>query len=109
GISGDNVSGSPALSADGGVLAFVSSADDLTGGDHNGTVDVFARGLTIDPHTHALTLGPTTLVSVTRAGTSGNGDSLNPVVSADGRFVAFESSASDLVAGDSNGPNGTDV
>lgn len=48
--------------------------------------------------------GTTTLVSANRLGTgSGNGPSTTPVLSDDGRFVAFSSSASDLVENDTNG------
>ncbi|HEV3023150.1 MAG TPA: hypothetical protein VGX76_11815, partial [Pirellulales bacterium] len=43
------------------------------------------------------------LVSATPSGVSGNGYSNGPVISADGRFVAFTSYASDLVPGDFNG------
>lgn len=47
--------------------------------------------------------GTTTLISVNRFGTgSGNGNSVFPVLSADGRVVAFMSFASDLVANDTN-------
>ncbi|MSO21708.1 MAG: hypothetical protein EXQ58_00330 [Acidobacteria bacterium] len=57
--------------------------------------DIFVRDLQA---------GITTLVGVNRAETSsGNGDSGYPVLSADGRFVAFESQANDLVANDANG------
>ena len=104
---------SVSVSADGRYVVFSSAASDLvtsdnngaggSGGgggvtvitspisDNNGNVDVFERDLL---------LGTTTLVSVDRAGTaSGFGDSDDPRVSADGRFVLFESSAPDLVAG----------
>ena len=58
--------------------------------DTNGHSDIFVRDLQS---------GTTTLVSVNQAGTaSGNGFSENPLISADGRFVAFVSEASDLVA-----------
>jgi hypothetical protein len=51
-----------------------------------------------------LQTGTLTLVSLNSAGTAGgNASSVNPVISADGRFVAFESRASDLVANDTNG------
>jgi Tol biopolymer transport system component len=81
----------PALSADGRYVAFYSYASDLVGGDTNGTSDVFV---------HDLQAGTTTLVSVKSAGAgSGNGYSLDPVLSPDGRYVAFQSGASDLVAG----------
>jgi len=83
------------LSADGRFVAFTSRASDLVANDNNGTTDVFVRDLQT---------GTTTLVSVNRFGTdSGDGPSFGPVLSADGRFVAFESEASDLVAVHTNG------
>jgi Tol biopolymer transport system component len=51
--------------------------------------------------------GSLTLVSKTAAGTVGNGNSETPVVSANGRYVAFESQADNLVPGDTN--NAMDV
>ncbi len=84
-----------AVSPDGRFVAFFSAASDLVATDTNGADDVFMRDLQTRT---------TTLVSFNRAGTnSGNHDSLHPSLSADGRFVAFESLASDLVTTDSNG------
>jgi Tol biopolymer transport system component len=88
---GNSGSDSPAISADGRFVAFISGASDLTANDTNGNMqDVFVRDLR---------MGTTALLSINRLGTgSGNGDSSNPpVISADGRFVAFRSRASDLV------------
>ena len=66
-------------------MAFQSGASDLVANDTNGTTDVFVRDLQ---------LGTTTLVSINRFGTgSGNsfsGGPAGPVISADGRFVAFQ-------------------
>jgi Tol biopolymer transport system component len=89
---------SPAISADGRYVVFSSLASDLVANDTNGTFDVFVRDLQ---------MGTTALVSVNRFGTgSGNSASFfSPVISADGRFVAFPSLASDLVANDTNGTN----
>src|SRR5205807_9227046 len=70
----------------------------LISGDTNGATDVFVR----DRQT-----GTTERVSVASGGRQGNGFSLGPVLSADGRFVAFHSAATNLVAGDTNGA--TDV
>jgi Tol biopolymer transport system component len=89
----------PGVSADGRFVVFVSAADNLVTNDSNGTFDVFVRDRQ---------LGKTTLVSVNAAGTrSGNGPSHSPTISANGQFVVFESSASDLVANDTN--NAADV
>jgi Tol biopolymer transport system component len=79
----------PAISRDGRLVAFASAAGNLTNGDDNGQIDVFVR---------ALAGSSTSLVSVARNGTA-NGPSTNPAISADGRFVAFESAASNLVSG----------
>lgn len=85
----------PVLSADGRYVAFVSQANNLvaeaTSTPH---LDVFVRDL--------LT-GTTTLASVNASGTSGGrGNSIFPSISADGRWVAFESEAPDLVTNDTN-------
>ena len=82
-----------ALSADGRYVAFTSFAQDLVPGDTNGSGDVFVR----DRWT-----GTTELVSVSSAGVLGNGNSEEPSISADGRYVAFHSNANNLVAGDTN-------
>jgi hypothetical protein len=83
------------LSANGRFVAFASFASDLVTNDTNGTGDIFVRDL----KDHV-----TSLVSVDQSGTvSGNGNSFGAVISAEGRFVAFGSGATDLVANDSNG------
>jgi Tol biopolymer transport system component len=84
----------PVLSGSGGHVVWVSRAANLSIQDANGSVrDVFVRDL------QART---TTLVSVNMNGISGNGPSESPSISADGRWVAFASRASDLVVGDTN-------
>jgi Tol biopolymer transport system component len=82
--------GSPAISADGRYVAFVSESPNLASADRNGMADVFL----FDRFT-----GSTTLVSRAAEGGSANGLSLNPALSKDGRFVAFQSDASNLVCG----------
>jgi Tol biopolymer transport system component len=74
-------------SGDGRFVAFASRADDLVRGDMNGVCDVFV---------HDRSNGATTLVSALPSGVQGNGDSTDPVISDDGRFVAFVSVASNL-------------
>ena len=81
------------LSANGRFVAFSSSASNLVPGDTNKTSDVFVR----DRAT-----GVTSRVSVSSNESQGNGGSDLPTVSADGRYVAFTSEASNLVAGDTN-------
>lgn len=84
----------PVASANGRFVAFHSTGFTLSPIDNNGRRDVFVRDLET---------GTTTLVSVNLAGTaSGNGDSQKPTISADGRYVAFESTANNLVANDNN-------
>lgn len=94
GEGGDGASLSPSLSADGRVLVFTSKATDLIPGltlAHPGE-NVYAW----DRATGSLSLVSRSAASPTR---SGNNTSFGPVVSADGRFVAYHSGASDLVAG----------
>jgi Tol biopolymer transport system component len=91
---GNQDSWASAVSADGRYVAFVSSADNLVGNDGNGARDVFV----VDRFS-----GDIERASVASGGQEGNGDSLNPAISADGRYVAFESMASNLAANDGNG------
>src|SRR5207249_3430991 len=95
---GNDTSLGSALSADGRFVAFDSAATDLVAGDTNGASDVFV---------HDRQTGMTERVSVASDGTQGNNASSCPALSADGRFVAFDSDATNLVAGDTNGA--TDV
>jgi Tol biopolymer transport system component len=83
-----------AISADGRFVAFGSDAGNLVPGDTNQDGDVFV---------HDRQTGATERVSVDSLGTQGNGESELPGISADGRFVAFDSGASNLVPGDTNG------
>jgi Tol biopolymer transport system component len=98
GNQGNGVSSFPSISADGRYVAFSSGATNLVPGDTNGKTDVFVRDLQT---------GTTTRVSVDSNGNQGNNGSQTPSMSADGRYVAFFSDASNLVPGDTNGA--TDV
>jgi len=94
--AGNGFSSTPALSADGRFVAFISYASDLVANDTNGKSDVFVRDFKT---------GTTKLVSINSTETdSGNDNSVYPAlsISADGRFVAFHSDASDLVENDTN-------
>src|SRR6266508_724951 len=83
-----------ALSKDGRFVAFRSAATNLVPDDTNNTWDVFL---------HDQQTGQTTRVSVDSFGNQGNGGSIRPALSADGAVVAFNSDATHLVMGDTNG------
>jgi Tol biopolymer transport system component len=87
----------PAISADGRFIAFESEADNLVGGDQNRTADIFLRDT-------CATATPNSTVRISSAidGGDANGPSAHAAISADGRFVAFDSLASNLVANDFN-------
>ncbi|HEY0696977.1 MAG TPA: hypothetical protein VGD43_04130, partial [Micromonospora sp.] len=82
------------LSADGRHVAFVSNGPDIVGGDTNDIHDVFLRDLRT---------GRTERISVGDTGNQADNASIDPTVSADGRYVAFASNAGNLVPGDTNG------
>lgn len=84
----------PAISADGRFVAFASTATTFAANDANEQLDVFV---------HDRITGATALVSVGGSGSPATGSSELPSISADGRYVAFVSSAADLVQGDTNG------
>ena len=84
----------PAISTDGRYIVFYSAASNLVAGDTNGTSDVFVRDRVS---------GATTRASVATGGSQANGFSGRVAISADGRYVAFFSDATNLVAGDTNG------
>ena len=86
----------PSISADGRFVVFASDAANLVPGDTNGSSDIFLRDLSSNT---------TTRISVDSAGsqtTISNFGSGNPSISADGRFVAFDSDATNLVPGTTN-------
>lgn len=92
--SSGGISTLPAVSGDGRYIAFASTATNLVSGDTNNREDVFVRD----------TVANTTIrVSISTGGTAGNGNSSYPTISSDGRYVAFESTATNLVTGDGNG------
>jgi len=94
GTPGNSESSSPALSADGHYVAFSSWATNLVSGDTNDAPDIFVRDLQT---------GAMARVSIAADGTQANGYSYSPALSSDGRFVAFSSDATNLVANDTNG------
>jgi Tol biopolymer transport system component/pimeloyl-ACP methyl ester carboxylesterase len=109
GLVGNDSSGPAALSADGAHVAFESDADNLSSEDDNSVTNVFVRDLQT---------GQTVLVSRAggASGAAGNGSSSDavsgafadngtygPAISADGRYVAFASRATNLTTNDNNG------
>ncbi|MDP2674600.1 MAG: calcium-binding protein [Dehalococcoidia bacterium] len=96
----------PSLSQpDGRYVAFFSLSSNLAVGDTNLDFDVFVHDRDTDADGVFDEAGAiaTTRVSVDSFGVQGNDLSANPSVSGDGRYVAFDSDASNLVAGDTNG------
>jgi Periplasmic component of the Tol biopolymer transport system len=94
GVQGDVLGfGDMAISADGRYVAFVSGSRNLVHGKTSPTADVFVRDRWA---------GTTTRVSLAGDGSEANGGSFNPAISADGRYVAFNSFATNLVPGDVN-------
>ena len=93
GTKGNGKSQYPSISGDGSTIVFDSDSTNLVAGDTNAFNDVFARNL----HT-----GVTTRVSTDSLGTQGNDNSQNATVSGDGRYVVFESAATNLVNIDIN-------
>ena len=91
----------PSISPDGRYVAFASSDNNLVPGDTNGVFnDLFLRDACLGVTTACT---PSTIrVSVATDGTQGNSDSIISSISTGGRFVAFSSFASTLVAGDTN-------
>ena len=99
GAQGDNYSGyyvfniNPSISSDGRYVAFDSLATNLVEGDTNGIQDIFRKNLTT---------GDTLLVSTSSSGVQGDDASAYTSITPDGRYVAFSSSANNLVEGDTN-------
>jgi Tol biopolymer transport system component len=93
GAQANQLSSTPSLSADGRLVAFTSFSDNLVAEDLNETADVFV---------HDMQSAQTTRVSVYGPDFESDGDSLRSMISANGRFVAFDSDAWNLAWGDTN-------
>ncbi len=96
GVEGNNGSYEPRISSDGRYIVFSSDATNLVAGDTNGVRDVFVRDTQ---------LNTTTRVSISTAGTEGDGvvgGSEKSNISSNGRYVTFVSDSTNLVAGDTN-------
>jgi Tol biopolymer transport system component len=94
GAEANGPSYSPTLSADGRHVAFWSEANNLVPGDTNGVPDIFVK----ERHSGAIER-----ISLAGSGAEANGPSYNPIISADGRSIAFWSDASNLTSDDNNG------
>jgi Ca2+-binding RTX toxin-like protein len=94
GVQGNDGSFKAQISADARYVVFESVASNLVANDSNGMMDIFIK---------ELQSGTIQRISTDAAGAQGNSSSTNAQFSADGRYVVFESYASNLVAGDSNG------
>jgi len=101
GSQGNNGNLDAAISADGRFVAFSSGSSNLVPDDSNGFEDVMLRDTCAGAP--AGCTPSTTRVSVATDGTQGDNGSAWPTISANGRFVAFYSEASNLVADDTNG------
>jgi hypothetical protein len=113
GDAGNGSSWEPNIARAGKAVVFSSNATNLAAGDRRRMTDVYRRTI-IRKFQHlgngkgVQTLqGSISLVSATRSGKAGNGPSTHPTVTDDGRYVAFQTDASNLLPGDSNGT--TDV
>ncbi len=92
GASGNQPSSEPSISGDGQEVAFVSQATNLVAGTPRPVSEIFVRAGS----------GPVRVVTVGFGGVQPDDDSSQPALSADGRFLAFTSSADNLIAGDDN-------
>ncbi|OGN93953.1 MAG: hypothetical protein A2Y88_08460, partial [Chloroflexi bacterium RBG_13_48_10] len=94
GKSGNDLSFWSSVSSDGRYVVFMSQASNLVASDLNATWDIFLRDMTT---------GETKIISNGYDSSQANSQSEYPVISADGRYVAFASDATNLVQGDTNG------
>jgi hypothetical protein len=109
GAPGNGDSGEPSIARSGKAVVFSSTSTNLLAGDTTSNSDIYIR--TIERRFRHLghgsgvqTLtGDLALVSATSAGQAGNGPSRHPTVTDDAHYVAFETDASDLLPGDTNG------
>lgn len=103
---GNGDSYEPAFARAGKAVVWTSTANNLDRGDSNGTTDIYERTFT-RYYAHIKGKGVQTLKLDTRlvsgAGRAGNGPSQHPTVTDDGRYVAYETLASNLLPGDGNG------
>jgi Tol biopolymer transport system component len=109
GQAGNGDSGEPSLARSGKAVVFSSTATNLEAADRTAASDVYRR-MMVRTFKHLgngdgvqILQGGLALVSATPSGRAGNGASRHPTVSDDTRYVAFETDASDILSGDTNG------
>jgi hypothetical protein len=105
GTQGNDDSQDPAISFDGRYVSFRSRATNLVVGDANAKFDIFVRDRDADSDGVYDEAGAVTtvIVSVNDLGNEGDGDSSDNEISANGRYVTYDSLATNLVADDTNG------
>jgi Tol biopolymer transport system component len=106
--AGNGNSGEASIARSGKSVVFSSTATNLAKGDRSGGSDIYRRTI-FRKFAHVGGKGVQTLqgivnlVSATGSGRAGNGPSSHPSITDDGRYVAYETTATDLLPGDSNG------
>jgi Tol biopolymer transport system component len=103
GIQGNGSSHEPSISLDGRYVAFSSSASNFVSNDTNTCIDFSTPETCPDIFVHDRLTAQTTRISISSSGVQGNGSSVEPSISLDGRYVVFYSFADNLVSGDTNG------
>jgi Tol biopolymer transport system component len=96
GTLGNDSSSFPSISSDGRFVAYSTEATDITAGDQNGVADIVL---------YDRQSGAANRISLTNSGDEADGESIRPSISGDGKLVAYESIATNLVGGDSNRMN----
>ncbi|PQP35457.1 calcium-binding protein [Desulfobacteraceae bacterium SEEP-SAG9] len=96
GNQANNWSEAPTISADGRYVAFISLASNLVPNDTNDYTDVFV---------HDQQTGTTVRISVDSSGNQADHVNGSAIISADGRYVGFQSHATNLIPGDTNDTN----
>ena len=101
GVEANGPSGPPSISGDGRYVVFASAATNLVAGDTNAAADIFLRDRDTDADGIFDEAGAvsTTRLSLGPSAAQADGPSSAPVITADGRYVAFVSTATNLVAG----------
>lgn len=93
GTLANDSSGQPSVSRDARFVAFTSASSDIVAGTSKGISHIYLRDRV---------LGSTKLVSRSFTGVAGDAPSSEPAISDDGRWVAFQSSAANLIAGNTS-------